>query len=169
MGEDADAGATRGASRRTRPPADRRGSIPARLNYLFATVHAPGAKPYFAADAARWIQNKHGADAISSVYINKILSGERLEPSPRYLHLLAEFFGVKSEFFLESDPPELDGAELDAKMRRRSDKVESMIRRMTMLSPGQLSALSDIIDSLLRAEGKDPYAGINGDAAQPPR
>lgn len=139
---------------RARPTADRRGTIPQRLNYLFEHVHAAGRRPYSAAEVARGITDNGGS--ISAVYILKILSGERNEPSQRYLRDLAQFFGVSPSFFLDDDPPALDGAALDAQIRLRSDKVQSMLRRATHLSPRSLDALSDIINSLLRAEGKDP-------------
>lgn len=153
MVEQTEAGAER-APGRVRPTADRRGSIPQRLNYLFDNVHAADSRAYSAAEVARWISDNGGS--ISSVYILKILSGERTEPSQRYLRDLAQFFGVAPSFFLDDDPPALDGAALDAQIRLRGDKVQSMLRRATHLSPRSLDALSDIIDSLLRAEGKDP-------------
>lgn len=138
--------------RRERPKANRRGSVPERLRYLFDTVHAPGRKPYSAAEVARWINSNGGS--ISSVYILKILSGERTDPSPRYLKQLAQFFGVSPAFFWEDDPPALDGAAQHAKIVLRSDRVQKMMLKASQLSEASQDALSDIIDSLLRAEGK---------------
>lgn len=147
--------ADRNPQSRTRPQADRRGSFPERLNYLFATVHAPGRRPYSAAEVARWI-NDNGGQQISAVYILKLLGGERLNPHPRYVHQLARFFCVEEDFFTVEDPPALDGTALDAQIRVRNQTVQSMLVRATQLSPRSQEALSDIIDSLLRAEGKTP-------------
>ncbi|GAA4554848.1 hypothetical protein [Pseudonocardia xishanensis] len=134
--------------------ADRRGNIPERLNYLFDSVHAAGDKPYSAAEVARWI-SEHGG-SISSVYILKIRNGERLEPNQRFLRDIARFFCVPPTFFIEDDPAEIDGEALNAQILLRDDLVQSMMRRAARLSRGQQEALSGIIDSLLRAEGKEP-------------
>lgn len=148
--EEAEVGAR--ALRRARPTADRRGTIPQRLNYLFETVHAPGSKPYSAASVAEWINANEGE--ISSVYILKILSGERLEPKPKYLKPLAQYFGVPLTFFYDEDPPELDGPALNTTIVLRDERVRSMVARMSRLSPRSQDSLSDIIDALLAAEGK---------------
>lgn len=138
---------------RSRPRPDRFGSIPERLNYLFAAVHTPGRRPYSAAEVARWINDNGGS--ISAVYILKILSGERRDPSPRYLTSLAAFFEVEPEFFTSDEPPEVDGDTADARIRMRSEQAQLLLHRATLLSPRSLDALGSIIDSLLRAEGKD--------------
>jgi transcriptional regulator with XRE-family HTH domain len=139
-------------SERTRPAPDRRGSIPARLGYLFATVRPPGGRPYSAAEVARWINDNGGK--ISAVYILKILSGERSEPSVPYLKDLAAFFGVKLAFFVDDDPPELDGPALYAQVVLRDPDMLTVITRLSRLSPGSRAALIDVLDALLRAEGK---------------
>ncbi|AEA28178.1 hypothetical protein Psed_6070 [Pseudonocardia dioxanivorans CB1190] len=139
---------------RARPGPNRRGSIPERLNYLFETVHPPGRKPYSAAEVARWINANGGK--ISAVYILKILNGERETPSHRYLKQIAQFFGVSLGVFYDDDPPELDAEALHTQIALRDDKVQSMMLRASRLSPRSQDAISDIIDNLLRAEGKTP-------------
>lgn len=138
---------------RSRPRPDRFGSIPERLNYLFAAVHVPGRRPYSAAEVARWINDNGGS--ISAVYILKILSGERQEPSWQYLTSLAAFFEVDPEFFTSDEPPAVDGETADARIRMRSDQAQRLLQKATLLSPRSLDALDAIIDSLLRAEGRD--------------
>lgn len=140
------------ASGRTRPTADRRGTIPQRLNYLFEVVHAPGVKPYSAAHVAKWINDNGGQ--ISSVYINKILDGDRMNPSTKYLVSLAEFFAVEPSFFLDTNPPELDGATQNVKIIQREPLGQRLMRALQLSARSQ-KALNDIIDSLLLAEGKD--------------
>jgi len=112
---------------RSRRVANPRGTMPERLNYLFQNIRNLDDKPYSAAQVARWINDNGGE--ISSVYILKILNGERSDPSQRYLKELARFFGVSPAFFW-------------------------MVRRAARLSPGSRRALSNIIRSLLKAEGK---------------
>lgn len=147
-----EAGAGARAPRRVRPTADRRGTIPQRLNYLFETVHAPGSKPYSAAAVAEWINNNEGE--ISSVYILKILDGSRVEPKQKYLKPLAQYFCVPLTFFYDEDPPELDGVALNAEILMRDEKVRSAATRMARLSRRSQDSVSDLIDALLVAEGK---------------
>ena len=90
------------AARRTRLAPRRTGSIAERLAYLFDVVHAPGTRGYTAAEVARGVRAAGGS--ISDVYINKLLNGQRGEPSLRYLRMLAGFFGVPLTFFLDDDP-----------------------------------------------------------------
>ncbi|GJF05880.1 helix-turn-helix domain-containing protein [Pseudonocardia sp. D17] len=140
------------SSARRRRIANPRGTMPERLNYLFQNVRNIDDKPYSAAQVARWINDNGGE--ISSVYILKILNGERTDPSQRYLKELARFFGVSPAFFWEDEPADLDVDELRQRILLRDDLVQSMMLRAARLSPSSQQALSDIIDSLLKAEGK---------------
>jgi transcriptional regulator with XRE-family HTH domain len=151
-GEDS-ATARRRRSTADRPTPDRRGTIPQRLNYLFETVRLPGSQPFSAAEVKRWIEDNGGQ--ISSVYILKILRGERTDPSPKYLTSLARYFGVSPNFFWDAEPREIDGPALAAAIIMRNENVQSMLVRASQLSPRSQQALSDIIDGLLKAEGKD--------------
>jgi hypothetical protein len=145
-------------TRLARPRPDRRGSYAERLNYLFATIHPADAGPWSAAEVARCINDSGGK--ISSEYILKLLRGERGEPNPRITEQLTNFFGVSPTFFTDNDPGELDGPALDYQIRVRGiahrNAMYTMLARASRLSPGSQAALSDIIDGLLRAEGKKP-------------
>ena len=147
------------AARRTRLAPRRTGSIAERLAYLFDVVHAPGTRGYTAAEVARGVRAAGGS--ISDVYINKLLNGQRGEPSIRYLRMLAGFFGVPLTFFLDDDPPPIDGPGLDLQIRLRNPQVQAMLAAAGRLPESAQSALSDIVTSLLRAEGREP-------AAEPP-
>lgn len=140
-----------GPAGRARPVADPRGSVPERLNYLFTAVRPPGRRPLSAAEVARWINDTGGN--ISSVYISKILTGERRQPSASYLEQIARFFGVPLGTFLDENPPPLDVDELALRIAARNPRVQDLMARFLLLSPRSQDALSDIIDSLLAAEG----------------
>ena len=142
------------ATRRTRLAPRRTGSIAERLAYLFDVVHAPGTRGYTAAEVARGVRAAGGS--ISDVYINKLLNGERGEPSLRYLRMLAGFFGVPLTFFLDDDPDPIDGPGLDLQIRLRSPQVQAMLVAAGRLPEPAQSALGDIVTSLLRAEGREP-------------
>ena len=141
-------------ARRARLAPRRTGSIAERLAYLFDVVHAPGTRPYTAAEVARGVRAAGGS--ISDVYINKLLNGQRGEPSLRYLRMLAGFFGVPLTFFLDDDPPPIDGPGLDLQIRLRSPQVQAMLAAAGRLPEPAQSALGDIVASLLRAEGREP-------------
>ena len=142
------------AARRTRLTPRRTGSIAERLAYLFDVVHAPGIRGYTAAEVARGVRTAGGS--ISDVYINKLLNGQRGEPSLRYLRMLAGFFGVPLTFFLDDDPDPIDGPGLDLQIRLRSPQVQAMLAAAGRLPESAQSALGDIVTSLLRAEGREP-------------
>jgi len=140
--------------RRARLAPRRTGSIAERLAYLFEVVHAPGTRAYTAAEVARGVRAAGGS--ISDVYINKLLNGQRGEPSLRYLRMLAGFFGVPLTFFLDDDPGPIDGPGLDLQIRLRSPQVQAMLAAAGRLPEPAQSALGDIVTSLLRAEGREP-------------
>ncbi len=142
------------AARRTRLAPRRTGSIAERLAYLFDVVHAPGTRAYTAAEVARGVRAAGGS--ISEVYINKLLNGQRGEPSLRYLRMLAGFFGVPLTFFLDDDPDPIDGPGLDLQIRLRNPQVQAMLAAAGRLPDPAQSALGDIVTSLLRAEGREP-------------
>ena len=142
------------AARRTRLAPRRTGSIAERLAYLFDVVHAPGTRGYTAAEVARGVRAAGGS--ISDVYINKLLNGQRGEPSLRYLRMLAGFFGVPLTFFLDDDPDPIDGPGLDLQIRLRNPQVQAMLAAAGRLPESAQSALGDIVTSLLRAEGREP-------------
>jgi transcriptional regulator with XRE-family HTH domain len=143
-------------SRRTRVVPLRTGSVAERLAYLFEVVHAPGARGYTAAEVARGV--KAAGAGISDVYINKLLNGQRGEPSLRYLRMLAEFFGVPLTFFLDDEPGPIDGPRLDLQIRLRRPEVQAMLAAALRLPEPAQAALADIVNSLLRAEGHHPAA-----------
>src|SRR5690349_16526504 len=141
------------AVRRTRLVPRRTGSIAERLAYLFDVVHASGTRGYTAAEVARGVRAAGGS--ISDVYINKLLNGQRGEPSLRYLRMLAGFFGVPLTFFLDDDPGPIDGPGLDLQIRLRSPQVQAMLAAARRLPEPAQSALGDIVTSLLRAEVRE--------------
>src|SRR3954471_13876673 len=92
-------------------PAHRAGTVNERLAYLFATVHAPEARPYSCPEVARGVAAVGGS--VSAVHQKKLLSGDRGEPPLRVLRGLADFFAVPLSFFLDEDPEPIDAVALD--------------------------------------------------------
>lgn len=156
-------GAVTERERRGRHPsakvtADPRGTIAQRLQYLVEHVTPPGQRPFGAAEIARWI-NESGSGKISSVFVSKILAGER-QPSLDKLQLLAKFFGVSPSYFVDDDPAEPDTDALIAQIMQRNITLDAqqLLAKIAQLAPATQAALSDIVDNLLLAEGKAPPA-----------
>lgn len=136
------------------PAAHAPGVLADRLNHLFATIR-PARGEYSAAEVARWIL-QHGG-RISAVYILKLRSGEKANPSEAYLEWLARFFNVPTSTLSAGEPWDLDPELLQAQIAVRDDvDVRSALLRFLRLSPGSQAALSSVIDNLLAAERAAP-------------
>lgn len=134
-----------------RPEPVRNGTIPERLNYLFATVVQADGKPYTAGRVATWINDNGGK--ISSVYLLKIMRGERKEPTAGYLRMIAQFFEISPSFFYEDDPAPIDGRRQNMMMLLREPEYSSMLQKYTSLPPTLRQAVSELMDRMAQAEG----------------
>jgi transcriptional regulator with XRE-family HTH domain len=146
-------------------PARRTGTVNERLAYLFATVHAPDARPYSCPEVARGVAAVGGS--VSAVYLKKLLSGERGEPTLRVLRGLADFFAVPVAFFLDEDPEPIDGVALDRQIRVRAEPLPALLAAARQLTDPAKAALAEIIAGLLRAEGRQPTAINDPDPLDP--
>ena len=149
----------------TAVPARRTGTVNERLAYLFATVHAPDARPYSCPEVARGVAAVGGS--VSAVYLKKLLSGERGEPTLRVLRGLADFFAVPLSFFLDEDPEPIDGVALDRQIRLRAEPLPALLAAARQLTDPAQAALAEIIAGLLRAEGRQPTAINDPDPLDP--
>lgn len=73
-----------------------------RLNRLFAAIHPPGRGPYTGREVSRRLANR-GVD-VSEPYLSQLRSGQRQRPSPTVVIELADFFGIRPEYFTDDDP-----------------------------------------------------------------
>ena len=149
----------------TAVPARRTGTVNERLAYLFATVHAPDARPYSCPEVARGVAAVGGS--VSAVYLKKLLSGERGEPTLRVLRGLADFFAVPLSFFLDENPEPIDGVALDRQIRLRAEPLPALLAAARQLTDPAQAALAEIIAGLLRAEGRQPTAINDPDPLDP--
>lgn len=140
---------------------DRWGSVPERLAYLFETRLPQGrARPWSPAEVAAAV--REGGGQISAIYLQKLLTGERTDPTARYLRPLAEFFGVRlSWFYAEPDEErELSGDQSRltvtvADVSTLADPgVRQVVRSFVALSAPSRQAVLELIQAALRAEGK---------------
>jgi transcriptional regulator with XRE-family HTH domain len=100
-------------------------SFAARLNRLFETVHPPGRGPYSSRELVRALEGR--GMALSAPYLSQLRSGQRGQPSRETIEMIAEFFGIRADYFTGEDEAylrqlenELDWLELahDSGVRR---------------------------------------------------
>lgn len=70
-----------------------------RLNRLFETVHAPGARPHTNSEVAA--QLTAWGHPISKPYLSQLRSGVRTDPSRETIAALARFFRVRPDYFAD--------------------------------------------------------------------
>lgn len=73
----------------------------ARLNRLFDTVYPPGRGPYCSEDLVHALAMR--GLRLSSPYLSQLRSGQRVKPSLEILDMIAEFFGIRSDYFTDRD------------------------------------------------------------------
>jgi transcriptional regulator with XRE-family HTH domain len=107
-----------------------------RLNRLIATVHPPGRGPYTAIEVVQAVTAR-GA-ALSTPYLSQLRSGQRTQPSIDTVSALAEFFGIRREYFTGDDPEytELLDAELRWLDLARNPSVRHLTTTLLTLAPG---------------------------------
>ncbi len=149
------------ASEKSRHPVGERGSQPGRhsvqtrvspvdptafpdkLNRLFAAVFPPARGPYTGREVSRTLRMR-GFD-VSEPYISQLRSGQRKRPSWRVIAELAEFFGVRPEYFTDEDP--YYTRILDAELHWLELAHDPMVRRLTT---ALLELPADLRDDALR-------------------
>ncbi|WP_267296010.1 helix-turn-helix domain-containing protein [Mycobacterium hackensackense] len=73
-----------------------------KLNRLFAVIYPPGRGPYTSREVSLTLRMR-GCD-VSEPYLSQLRSGKRKQPSWRVITELAEFFGVRPQYFTDADP-----------------------------------------------------------------
>jgi transcriptional regulator with XRE-family HTH domain len=150
--QDADGPGSQADERDGRPEPIRNGTIPERLNYLFATVVQFDGKPYTAGRVAQWINDNGGK--ISSVYVLKILRGERKEPTTGYLRLIAQFFEISPSYFYEDDPAPIDGHRQNMMILLREPEYAALLQRYASLPPTLRQGVRELIERMVQADGR---------------
>lgn len=108
-------------------------SFAARLNRLFSTIYPPGRGPYTGQELVR-ASNTRGL-GLSAPYLSQLRTGERKRPSEQTINLIAEFFGIRGEYF--TDPEGSYGQWLDSELRwldlARNPDVQQLTTMLTEL------------------------------------
>lgn len=77
------------------------GTFAHRLNRLFSTVHPPGRQPYTSQELVGALKMR--GLSLSAPYLSQLRTGGRTQPSLQTIDMIADFFGVRSEYFTEPD------------------------------------------------------------------
>lgn len=117
-----------------------------RLNRLFAAIRPPGRGPYRSFEVTEALE--HRGFRLSAPYLSQLRSGTRTCPSPRTAEMLAEFFGVKVEYFdtNTSYARALD-VELDWLQLGHDESVRDLTTALMTLSPFLREELLEQVDS----------------------
>lgn len=122
-------------NRRAGKPSAGTTSFAERLNRLFATIQPPGRGPYRNFEV-RHALARRGVD-LSAPYLSQLRGGTRNRPSAQIMELLAEFFGLRTEYFTDEEceyTRTLD-AELDWLQLARDQSVRDVITALLTLPP----------------------------------
>ncbi|MDW6065276.1 helix-turn-helix transcriptional regulator [Streptomyces sp. FXJ1.4098] len=120
-----------------------------RLNYLFATMHPPGA-PYTNAHVAEAISggDEYGGVSLTEQYLSMLRNGKRTNPSPDVLRALAKFFAVPVGYLLgDLSPSQAERVEEEVRflVAMRDKRVRGIALRSVGLPPEVQDSLAAII------------------------
>ncbi|ARZ66536.1 helix-turn-helix transcriptional regulator [Streptomyces sp. HU2014] len=124
--------------------------LAARLNYLFANMHPPGA-PYTNAHVAEEIcggTEEYGGVKLTEQYLSMLRNGRRANPSPDVLRALAKFFAVPVGYLmgdLSASQAERVEEEVRFLVAMRDQRVRAIALRSVGLPPEVQDSLNTII------------------------
>jgi ESX-1-secreted protein regulator len=124
-----------------------------RLDELFRTVHPAGRGEYSYGEVAEAINKTAGRSAISKQYLWQLRTGKRAKASGAYLKLLADFFNVPVNYFIDEDADADDTARHDLLAAVPHDAVRDLALRAAGLSERSLAAIAAMIDNARAIEG----------------
>lgn len=129
------------------------GVLATRLEHLIATVHPRNRGPYTNEEIAEGVNAKAGWKATSTTGIWQLRNGKRTEPGYPRLVAIANYFGVKPEYFYDEDVARHTDEQLDVLAAMRDKDVRDVALRSSRLSPNSLAAVKAMIDAAYKLEG----------------
>ncbi|MCP2243387.1 helix-turn-helix domain-containing protein [Lentzea aerocolonigenes] len=128
------------------------GSLAAKVDHLFRTVHSRAGREYTFEEVAEAIRLR-GGPTISATYVWQLRRGLRDNPTKRHLEALAGFFGVPPAYFFDDAVTEQIDSELALLTALRDSSVRRMALRASGLSPKSLGALTAMVERARELEG----------------
>ncbi|MBL1098726.1 helix-turn-helix domain-containing protein [Streptomyces coffeae] len=154
-----------------RSPDDAGSRLADRLNYLFATMHPPGA-PYTNAHVAEEISGseEYGKAGLTEQYLSMLRNGKRTNPSPDLLRALAKFFAVPVGYLLgDLSPSQAERVEEEVRflVAMRDKRVRGIALRSVGLPPEVQDSLTAIISQFRQQMNLPPEPGGPEGPAEP--
>ncbi|MGI5255759.1 hypothetical protein [Streptomyces angustmyceticus] len=131
-----------------RPPARR---IDQRLTALITALYPDERKRPGYAKLAKDIRETTGG-AISGTYLWELTTGRKGNVTVEQLDVLAQYFGVPSEYFLNDDVADRVNTQLRLLAALRDTKVRNLALRAEGLSPQSLDALLTMVNEARRLQ-----------------
>ncbi|OLZ66460.1 hypothetical protein AV521_28375 [Streptomyces sp. IMTB 2501] len=138
-----------------------------RLGGLIAALYPDEHKRPGYTRLARMIRESTGG-TISATYLWELVTGRKRNVTLEQLGVLAEFFGVPLEYFVNDEVSRRITAQLALAAALRDAKVRRLALRAEGLSPGSLDALLTIVNEARRVENLDRAGEEEHDAGEQP-
>ncbi|MFH8337464.1 hypothetical protein [Streptomyces sp. AM6-12] len=138
-----------------------------RLGELIAALYPDEQKRPGYARLSRMIRESTGG-TISATYLWELVTGRKRNVTLEQLGVLAEFFGVPLEYFVNDEVTRRVTAQLALATALRDAKVRHLALRAEGLSPASLDALLTIVNEARRVENLDRVGKKVHDAGEQP-
>ncbi|MFD9610925.1 hypothetical protein ACFWWS_16350 [Streptomyces sp. NPDC059083] len=132
-----------------------------RLTELIQAVYPDEQQRPGYARLAREISAATGG-SISGTYLWELATGKKRNITLEQLDVLAQFFGVPPEYFLNEEVSQRVKAQLALATALRDTKVRSLAMRASGLSPASLDSLLTIVNETRKVQNL-PEVGVQGD------
>ena len=140
-------------------------TLAGKIDTLFQVVRRPDREMYSNEEVAKACREATG-ETFSATYVWQLRTGRRDNPTKRHLEALAQFFQVPVAYFFDDDQGAAISRELELLGVLRDAGVRSVALRALTLSPEGIDTLNDMIDVLVRHEGKTRTAPGRGGAEE---
>ncbi|MEU9464326.1 hypothetical protein [Streptomyces sp. NPDC048312] len=142
----------------------RPGEIDRRLGELISALYPDERKRPGYVRLAKEIREATGG-SISGTYLWELATGKKTNVTLEQLSVLAEFFGVPLEYFLNEEVASRVNAQLRLATALRDTQVRNLALRAEGLSQGTLEALLVMVNEARKLQGLPPVADPAGDPA----
>jgi transcriptional regulator with XRE-family HTH domain len=131
------------------------GQLARKINHLITTLYPDErSRPGFAKLAQQIRESTKSS--ISSTYLWELATGKKNNLTQGTLSILAEFFGVPQEYFLDDEVAARVDTQLELALALRNNKVRSIALRAEGLSDGTLDSILTMINQARKIERLPP-------------
>lgn len=125
--------------------------LAARLNRLFEVSRQPHGSRWTLAAASSALTA--AGVPVSDIYLGRLKSGEKANPSAQLLHAIAELFGVPLEYFFDEEKSRAVDKQLELLSAVQDQRVRAILARSAGVSDGGLEAVLNVLNHVRTVEG----------------